>query len=154
MDKIFFTGIGSRSCSDLDKLRDISAVLCSKGFILRSGGADGADTAFEQGCDSVNGRKEIYLPWKGFNGNKSPLFDIPVDAFKVARHFHPAWYKLSQGAKRLHASNIMQILGQDLCTPTNIVFCWTPEGKLIGGTRTGIEIAYEYNIEVINYGRK
>ena len=37
-------------------------------------GPSGADAAFEGGCDQAQGRKEIFLPWKNFNANRSPLF--------------------------------------------------------------------------------
>lgn len=67
---MFYTGVGSRETP-----RDVQAVMYKfaqkmalHGAVLRSGGADGADTAFELGCDKQQGKKEIYLPWQGFNG--------------------------------------------------------------------------------------
>ena len=68
-----YTGIGSRKtppfmCWVMTKL---AQDLCAKQALLRSGGAGGADTAFEDGADW---RKEVYLPWKGFNGNESKLY--------------------------------------------------------------------------------
>ena len=76
MDVIYYAGIGSRSTPDnvLGIMEKLGIVLAKKGFILRSGGADGADKAFEKGCDLASGQKEIYLPWKGFNGNNSSLY--------------------------------------------------------------------------------
>jgi len=46
----------------------IAQRMSEKGFVLRSGGAKGADEAFENGA----GEKEIYLPWRGFRDNPSP----------------------------------------------------------------------------------
>src|SRR5690348_5431489 len=79
------------------------------GYILRSGGADGADTAFEQGASS----KQIFLPWKGFNGNPSPFYRIPVIAFDIAANHHPAWLKLKPAVQCLMARNVQQVLGPD-----------------------------------------
>ena len=47
-----YTGIGSRETPTaiLDLMIAIGGVLAQRGFTLRSGGADGADDAFEQGC--------------------------------------------------------------------------------------------------------
>lgn len=75
----------------LDLMRAVAEELARHGMILRSGGADGADSAFEEGCRRVNGKMEIYLPWRGFNGNHSPLFLVGDDAMEVAAEHHPAW---------------------------------------------------------------
>lgn len=84
----YYTGIGSRSTPKdiLNIMVKLSAKLNKEGYILRSGGADGADLAFEQA--STN--KEIYLPWKGFNNNPSHLYEQSAEAFIVAKEFHPA----------------------------------------------------------------
>lgn len=153
MNKIY-TGIGSRSCPDdiLGRMSQIAAVLASKGYTLRSGGADGADLAFEIGCDSVKGNKEIYLPWKNFNNNKSNLYKISPEAYKLAESIHPAWSRLSLGAKKLHARNIYQCLGHTLDTPSDFLICWTSKGEKIGGTRTAIILAEQKGIPVYNLG--
>ena len=76
---IYYTGIGSRTLPKeiYNKFYNLAQALgeTHQGdpvFVLRSGGASGADTAFERGCDSVGGEKQIFLPWKGFNKSKSP----------------------------------------------------------------------------------
>ena len=72
---MYYTGIGARNTPDkvLDLFTNIAKYLATKDFTLRSGAANGADSAFEKGCDISNGSKEIYLPWRGFNNSKSPL---------------------------------------------------------------------------------
>jgi predicted Rossmann fold nucleotide-binding protein DprA/Smf involved in DNA uptake len=62
---MIYAGIGSRETPpDVQKLIfDIADKLAKKGYVLRSGGADGADLTFEAGCDNSNGLKEIFLPW-------------------------------------------------------------------------------------------
>ena len=120
--------------------------MAKQGYILRSGGADGSDTAFEIGCDRVNGKKEIYLPWKNFNGNKSNLiFDDDIEAINIAKKYHPAYNGLSQGAKRLIARDSYQVLGKDLKTPSKYIICYT-DGT--GGTSQALRIAEDIQINI------
>ena len=81
-----YAGIGSRETPDdiIEFMMKCGAYLANKGYTLRSGGADGADLAFERGCDKYDGIKEIYLPWTGFNGSKSKLVVNKQEAFDIA----------------------------------------------------------------------
>jgi hypothetical protein len=153
MDK-YYAGIGSRSTpKDILKfMTEISMFLCRRGYVLRSGGAEGADTAFEEGvADSP--LKEIYLPWKGFQGNKSPLWHVGEGALEVAKKYHPSYSSLSSAGRLLMARNVYQVLGMDLSTPVDLVVCWTPGGKLIGGTAQAIRIAKDKSIPIFNLGK-
>ncbi|WP_396190533.1 hypothetical protein, partial [Flavobacterium sp.] len=108
----YYTGIGSRKTPEdmLKKLRYVGKQLAKAGFILRSGAAEGADTAFEQGCDSVAGGKEIYLGWNGFSGRFIKGFEPPSpESYELASTLHPYWNNLKQGAKALHARNTYQV---------------------------------------------
>lgn len=150
----FYTGIGSRE-TPIDVLNtfiNIGRYLGGIGYTLRSGGADGADTAFEIGCDQSQGKKEIYIPWYRFNNSTSMLFNISQEAFEMASLIHPSWERLSDGAKKLHARNCSQILGQDLKTPTKFVVCYTKDGKGGGGTGQAIRLARQYNIPIFDVG--
>lgn len=155
MEVKYYTGIGSRSVPELTKqtLFWKAFDLANVPYILRSGGADGCDLAFEQGSNHANGKKEIYLPWKNFNNSTSDLFESLPEAFYFASQIHPNWANLTIPAKKLHARNIHQVLGKDLQTPSSILYCWTPEGKEVGGTRTALILAKQYDIEIVNYGR-
>ncbi len=148
----YYTGVGSRSCPDLilGQIHLIAADLSNKGYILRSGGADGADLAFEKGSDSALGQKLIYLPWKNFNNNDSLLNTVTKEAFDLASTIHPAWNRCSIGAKKLHARNCYQVLGYDLKTPSEFLICWAKNGEEVGGTRTAIILAKQNNIPVFN----
>lgn len=138
-----YAGIGSRETPEpvLVYMRSFATGYAERGYVLRSGGARGADTAFEKGCDSVDGPKEIYRPE-----------DAKADAFKHAAQFHPNWYRLSQWAKALHARNSLIMLGPRLNDPVEIVVCWTPKGVKIDGTAQALRIAEEYHIEIVNLG--
>lgn len=151
-----YTGIGSRETPKniLEIMIKFGECMAKIGCILRSGGADGADTAFEIGCDRFNGRKEIYLPWINFNNRKSIVpsinaFDV---AEQIASKHHPAWSRCSEGARRLHSRSVFQILGSELNAPTDAVFCWTPNGSGSGGTGQAIRIAKSLNIKIYDMG--
>ena len=125
----YYTGVGSRKTpEDIQREMTLLASDLSDEYILRSGGADGADLAFELGV--TNGNKEIYLPWNGFNGNQSELYDNPLDyrAEKLAARFHAGnWKTFKESIKKLHTRNVYQVLGHDLETPSDFLLCWTPD---------------------------
>lgn len=143
----FYTGVGSRSTPEpiLRKMTAYAKRLSQLGWWLRSGGAIGADRAFEAGSL----RHEIYTA-KQY---------ICEGAFKLAESIHPNWKACSAYAKRLHARNTYQVLGPQLATPSAFVLCWTPCGaeceqdttRKTGGTRTAIVLASREGIPVFNF---
>lgn len=155
----YYAGIGSRStpyevCRTFIK---VGYILGDEGIVLRSGDAQGADTAFRKGCDYAGGNKEIYIPWKGFNGSNDGIVvdkhsPIYAEARRIAECYHPAWDRLSDAGKELMVRNSFQVLGEDLRTLSNFVMCWTEKGKLKGGTAQAIRIAQDFNIPVLNVG--
>jgi hypothetical protein len=154
-----FTGIGSRETPNdiLKILHDASAYYCGQqDYILRSGGADGADTSCERGCDSVDGLKEIYLPWPYFNGNRSELFELSLpnwkEAYDIAASVHPKWDQLNQAVRKLHTRNVYQVLGKDLDTPSDFVLCYAKlkKGLPQGGTAQAIRVAEMFHVPIIN----
>lgn len=149
-----YAGIGSRKTpkSILKRMKRIGKRYALDGYILRSGAADGADTAFEEGCDSVNGKKEIYLPWENFNGHSSELYGVCQEALEMAESYHPAWHRCTEAAKKFHARNCYQVLGLCLDDPVDVVICWTKDAELVGGTAQALRIAQDYGIKIINLG--
>lgn len=156
MDKPYlpYAGIGSRKTPSaiLHMMSNFATHLERRGWTMRSGGANGADSAFEAGIQISNQNKEIYLPWGKFNGNSSPLTKPSEQAMIIAEQFHPAWDKCSDGAKLLHARNVHQMLGRYLATPSLFVICWTPDGNISGGTGQALRMANSFNIPVFNMG--
>ena len=144
-----YAGIGSRKtpANILSLMTKAARRLDELGFVLRSGGALGADTAFELGAVT---HKEIYLPWRNFNKNPSPFYRPDALAFEYARRHHPAWNRCSPAARKFHARNVHQVLGRDLASPANFVLCWTPGGRVTGGTGQAMRIAEYFDVPVIN----
>lgn len=155
----YYAGIGARKtpAAVLETFDCLGEELARLGIVLRSGAANGADTAFEQGCDKCNGPKEIYLPWKGFNGSNFEYHNPTQEAVDTARKFwntygRKPWDEVPDGDKKLLARDAHQVLGVDLATPSNFVVCWTPGGKLVGGTAMALHIAKYHGIKVFNAG--
>jgi hypothetical protein len=143
----FYTGVGARKTPPhvLDLMTKLAEKL-SLLYILRSGGAKGADQAFEKGAKFAN----IYY-----------ANDATVEAINIAGQYHPAWNKCQEWARKLHGRNAFQILGNDLAAPSKFVLCWTPDGAIshaertikTGGTGTAISIASAYGVPVYNLQR-
>ena len=143
----FYAGIGSRLTPPdiLLVFERCARFLAKKGMVLRSGAAEGADSAFERGAD----RKEIFLPARRWRRHPSHFYAPASAAFDIAATIHPHWFSLSPFAKLLHARNCHQILGPDLSDPVKFVVFWSPldsEGLPTGGTRTGVVLAMKHNI--------
>ena len=161
----FYTGVGSRKTPEniLGVMEAFAAMFSLERFVLRSGAAPGADTAFETGCNVHTGPKEIYLPWKNFMKHDSSLFNISQEVFEVAGDIYgPSWKYLKRTTKLLMARDVQQVLGQYLDVPSDFVICWTPDGCLTkaertrktGGTGQAIATAYENDIPVFNLQRE
>ena len=156
----YYAGIGSREtpADVLQAMTQLGRLMARKGFILRSGHAPGADQAFEEGCDMEQGMKEIFLPWRNFEGSDSSFHQPSLEAAELASTVHKGYPYVSHGAQKLIARNMHQILGFGLTTPVALVICWTPDGciseqtytKKTGGTGSAIALASRHNIPVYN----
>lgn len=137
----YYAGIGSRETPPniLRVMERLGKKLALEGWILRSGGARGADSAFHKGCLDVSGDAEI------FNAQHAT-----PESLELAAKYHPNWSACSDYAKRLHARNEMILLGKDLDTPVSAIICWTPRGNISGGTGQALRMAADYNIVVRN----
>jgi len=160
MTRKLYSGIGSRSTPPeiIDKMKEFAYLAAQRGWILRSGAAQGADSAFELGCDDAKGEKEIFLPWPNFNNHYSQSIGPSEAAMKVAAEIHPNWKRLSQAPRKLVARNMHQIMSAEMKEAVLCVVCWTPDGcetmkeysRATGGTGTAISFASSQGIPVFN----
>jgi len=148
----YYAGIGSRKTPKhiQIKMTAIAHRLNSMGYCLRSGGAEGADQAFESGAKT----KQILLPWEGFNGKYTDSYQyiIPPLNLELVENYHPTYKKLSHSGQKLMSRNSYQVLGPQLDDPVEFVLCWTEDGKKKGGTAQAIRIAEDHDINVFNFG--
>ena len=153
---IYYAGIGSRDTPpEICRLMTrIAKRLSEKGWTLRSGGAKGADSAFEVGSTL----SEIYLPYDGFEKKRqhhtecydAESFSNYQEARSIAAEFHPAWDRCSEWARKMHTRNVYQVLGVDLNTPSSCIICWTKDGGFNGGTAQSMRIAQARGIPIFN----
>ena len=155
----YYAGIGSRETpKDVCLLMTaIAKRLASLGYTCNSGGADGADAAFERGA-VIN--RQIFLPWDGFNGrniqNLTKLhgegsYLVPPFNEDLVRKYHPKPDALSDAGWKFMSRNSYQVLGKDLNTPVEFVLCWTKDGKVSGGTGQALRIAKDKGIRIFNF---
>ena len=78
--------------------------------------------------------------------------DLISETERIASEVHPAWDRCNEWARGMHSRNCHQILGYDLQSPVDAVICWTPDGKIKGGTATSIRFSMKYDIPVFNLG--
>lgn len=160
--KSYYAGIGARATPlhVMSLMTGVASLLEEKGYILRSGGADGADTAFEKGVE-LDINKHIYLPYDGFKSKwveedscyryitKSDSNYIPAHQSLI---HHPRGLALSTTAKAMMIRNYFQVAGIDAEGWSDFIICWTPDGKDVGGTSQAIRIAKSKDIKVYNLG--
>jgi hypothetical protein len=152
-------------------MQTIAQDLAADGWTLRSGGAAGADQAFERGwwqwhqtqdVQRSSRRAEIYIPWDGFNDHWATSHDGSNflenemnrdEAEGIAASVHPAWDRCSPEARRLHTRNAYQVLVNNLDTPSDMLVCWAkPVGLrgVQGGTSTSFAIARMFGVKCFN----
>lgn len=179
----YYTAVGSRETPGefISPMASLSRRLRENGWVFRSGKADGADAIFQMGAqlcmlaDFEGKYGEVYKAWPKFNTNDNPFepfktesgyslqpwWDIVVTeknildkAEALASTIHPAWDRLSRGAKALHTRNMFQVLGRDLATPSEFLVCYAPvdkHGVPKGGTRSAYVLAQQNNIPCFNF---
>jgi hypothetical protein len=154
----YYAGIGARTSPPkiLTFMTEIASVLEAQGWTLRSGAADGADSAFAAG---VKKSAEIWIPWSSFGKPHNPNHTYKVidksdkEAFDSVLQFHPKGATLRDSVRALHSRNFRQVVGLN-ASNSKFVICWTPKGEKVGGTATAISCAEYYNIPVFNLGKE
>ena len=161
--KKYYSGVGSRNTpfEITNVMTDIASLLEEKGYILRSGHANGADLAFENGVYDKRNMK-IYLPYEGFNGGRSSndgfIYvedDITNEDYVRAYEslkYHPKKYKMTHSTKIMMIRNYFQVHGINNEPSSMFNICWTEDGKMVGGTAQSIRLCNAANIPVYNLG--
>ena len=171
-----YAGIGSRQTPPavLDAMARIAHALGNAGVALSSGGADGADHAFETGALRSRAPLTVHTPWPGYNGYRpgsdappsmTVIHPRPADTLNgttyadLARRHHPAWDRLrSRGVRALFVRNVSILAGaldaDGDVLPVRAVIAYTPNGlsrgRAAGGTGHTLRIAAELGIPAVN----
>ena len=163
-----YAGIGSRETPEdiLGLMVAIAKVMQERGYIMRSGAAIGADSAFEAGITD-DSMKEIYLPKKGFEGRFDGILlsgAVYDKAQEMALQNHPnpdaLFYDKKPGGRSkpkfaalAHTRNMAQVLGRNLDKKAMVILAYTPDGAASGGTGQAIRVAESLGVPVLNLRR-
>lgn len=163
----YYTGVGSRNTPVWCRLamEDIATSLAGKGYSLRSGSAQGADSAFEIGADNACGAGDIYIPWSGFGTGRPTMFKdyhvLTNKQFEVARDLYietgiiPHFNEMKQASQKLHARNYLQVVGHGVTVNPSKVCLYYAEGDWItgepeGGTRSAVMLSRHFGVPIYN----
>lgn len=135
-----YAGIGSRlTPPDIKRLMTLAATkLEASGWILHSGGAKGADQAFEEGVHDPR-HKLIITPSQ-----------VTPEAIALSIPLHPAPELLNDFAIRAHGRNAMVVLGPSLHEPVDMILMWAPYSgpppHVAGGTGQAVRVALAHGV--------
>ena len=178
-DSFAYAGVGSRQTPPeiLETMADIAQTLGDAGTALSTGGAHGADKAFETGALRTHAPITVHTPWPGYNGyrpGRDPETDIDVVHPKpastiqghayidLAREHHPYWTRCSRGARALFLRNVSVLAGalddEGETLPVRAVIAYTPNGlptgREAGGTGHTLRTAAALGIPCVNLSRR
>ena len=162
MKDLFYSGVGSREtpieiCNLMTK---IASKLEQEGYILRSGGAIGADSAFEKGIKNPK-NKCIYtienfdFSPENYEMCKSEILSILDSNLNFDNY--------GKNAQILILRDVNQVLGsiKTELVKSKFLICWTKHlnyyakpPNACGGTRFAVRIALKYGIPVFNLLKK
>lgn len=151
-----YAGIGSRQTPQkvLLQMEKIGSFLAQKGYVLRSGGAKGADTSFERGCNNVRGLKQVWNPSENY---------FPLHEWAIQKASEVCWEypleKMKAYTIGLITRNMYQIYGDseslESSVPVEFVVYWSKsdplkEGLESGGARYAVRTAHSVGIPTYN----
>ncbi len=176
---VAYAGVGARAtpAEVLAGMSDVARALGDAGFALSTGGADGADLAFETGALRTDAPVTVHTPWPGYNGyrpGRDPESGIDVihpepsdtvggmSFLHLARSHHPAWHRCRRGARALFVRNVSILAGaldnDGAVLPVRAAIAWTPNGSALGreagGTGHTLRVAAELGIPVVNLSER
>jgi hypothetical protein len=149
-----YAGVGSRETPQptLELMEAIAKLLGKNGYILRSGGARGADDAFKNGSL----KHKLYLPsetHRGLTGINCLTLPKWAVAEQLAEEYVKGWSYMDGFAKKLLTRNVFIMLGENLNSPVEFAVYWakiSPRGEIAGGTGMGIRLAKDNDILTFN----
>lgn len=152
---LVYSGVGARETPDniLRAMGLVSSELAKRNWHLRSGGARGADSAFEEkaGNNYTSYRVADGFPYRGIPIVSFSDFSPTEDEIAFTKSHYKSYNYKSDYIKGLQIRNgrILRGLGPDYLH-SKFVVCWTEGGKDIGGTGVTIRMAHTLNIPVFN----
>jgi hypothetical protein len=132
----------------------LASSLQHRDFTLRSGGAQGADSAFEAGTSIADIYTVDYFDTY-IHHTRDSMLVLRDKAFFSIDLFHPNPHAVHSKpyVRRLMARNFLQIRGHgDTPILSEFVLCWTPQASGSGGTGQALRMAKAWKIPVYDLG--
>jgi len=152
----YYTGIGSRELSDEQKtfIYWLACEMHDLGYTLRSGDADGADTAFQSGAGKLF---ETWIPWTSFAKGPSRELQTQKEFLEAEEYLLESdiipWFKaMGPASQAFHGRNYRQVFGRNKILPEVCFYCAPDDlnGVPVGGTRTAVLVSRNEGIPTIN----
>lgn len=156
--------IGSRDLNPYQTAmcEKLGAWIVQCGHILDSGNAPGADQAYARGANQFRpDLVHLHLPWYNFerqaihDDNVVHILDdldqLHLDFYnKIAQKNHPAFHRLSQGAKKLMIRNSSIVFPPPMYFPVDMCLAIPSAKRGGGGTGQGMRIAQHESIKLVD----
>jgi hypothetical protein len=157
-----YAGVGPSyvNVSDTRVIYDISSLLAYNNYTLRARTTKGIDSAFIEGCNEFNGKKDIiqvkennteYAEYKNEYAEYILQNNTVSDSkFDIFNKYIPNDSMVSHITKSSIIRVMQCVLGKDLDSPVDFLICSNRKSQTI--INVAIKIAKEYNIDyyVIN----
>lgn len=150
-DKIY-AGIGNREIplSAFQELNKLARNFDKQGFLLRSGGAMGSDTAFQNGSEHhIIYKTDETIIHNGTDITIEQSICNNKELRRIAKEHYPFWDNSPPGTRDLMTRNVAILLGPNVDSKARMVVCYCRDEDS-GGTAMGIRVAKEYGIPVYN----
>jgi hypothetical protein len=153
-----YAGLGNQDAPEevLKQIERLAKHLESLGYTVRTSGGQGPEEYFER----VEA-KEVFIPWKNFNGRQSKLSRNANEALDVVKRLSPSFDTLKPAVQAIIAVKAHVILGKDLKSPIKFLVVWSQDGAetakectaKTGFVSTAIKLADGLKIPVFNLKR-
>ena len=142
--------------------------LATDGYRGRTSGVDSATAQIPERAFQV--AKEHLAGWHDMTGAEQRAYTrehfyertagdppdadiaIPDHAFEAAKDRLAGWDKLTENTQRQYARAALELLGDNLKSPADVLVCWTRGGNSTGVTGFAQRLAATHAIPVINLG--
>lgn len=144
----YYTGTGDSELTEeaVYKIMDYAARLSSLGYILRTGGEDGADKVFAMASCNT----ETILPWAGFNGEDGVVYKKTVGSIKSIIYTGKKPAYLGQGLLKRIERVYSEISGVENEPSSEFLVCWTEMPKGVTCGVQAVKVARSLSIPVYN----
>jgi len=146
--RLTYAGIGNRDTPDeiLELMTKIASRLAVHGYTLMSGGAKGADNAFESGTAF----KRVWTVKDMTSMHGQPGYEAHR---KTAIDHHPAWWRInSPYVQDLFVRNVYIVRGTQYWPSASFIICYCKDENK-GGTAHSLKVARDVNIPVYNLAK-